>query len=140
MTQLTKNFSLSEMTVTDCGLENTPNEDQKHYLKLLCDKVLQPLSDKYGKPIRVNSGFRSYAVNLHANKGVDRPSQHMKGQAVDIDNGYEENKVLFDILSKMDFDQLINEDNFGWVHVSFNPNANRKQKLKKVGKKYIPIP
>ena len=140
MNQITKNFSYEEMTVTNSGLPNNPNAEQLHYLTLLCEKVLQPLRDKYGKHIHVNSGYRSFEVNKYANKGKIRPSQHCEGKAADLNAGSkEENKILFDMLSKMDKDQLINEDDFTWVHVSFNPNGNRNQKLKKVGEQYIPV-
>jgi uncharacterized protein YcbK (DUF882 family) len=128
--KLSENFTLAEMTKTNCGLPNVPNVEQIHYLTLLCEKVLQPLRIMYGKPINVTSGFRSFEVNKHANNGLIKPSQHCKGQAVDIDNGYTENVRLFNILKTMEFDQLINEKNYGWIHVSYNPNGNRKQILK----------
>jgi hypothetical protein len=94
---------------------------------LLCEKVLQPLRDKYGKSIHVNSAFRSVLVNK-AVKGA-KTSQHLKGQAVDIDNGREENIKLFNILKTMEFDQLLNEHDFSWVHCSYVPNGNRHQIL-----------
>lgn len=127
MKQLTENFNLAELTVTNTGLLNNPDADQLHYLTLLCENVLQPLRNKYGKPIHISSAFRSLLVNK-AVKG-SKTSQHMKGQAADIDNGREENIKLFNILKTMEFDQLINEYDFNWVHVSFNPNSNRKQIL-----------
>jgi uncharacterized protein YcbK (DUF882 family) len=127
---LSKNFTLEELTITNCGLENVPNAEQIHYLTLLCEHVLQPLRDKYGSPIHVNSGFRSFEVNKAVNKGAIKPSQHCKGQAADLDNGREENIKLFNILKTMEFDQLINESDFAWVHVSYNPDSNRKMILK----------
>lgn len=133
--KLTDHFTLDEMIVTNSGLLNVPNADEIHYLKLLCERVLEPLRLKYGKPIHINSAFRSEAVNNHA--GSKPTSQHRKGQAVDIDNGFEENKILFNLLSKMEKDQLIDEDNFGWVHVSFNPNANRNMLFKMMKGKTI---
>ena len=138
MTQLSKNFSLKEMTATNSGLPNVPNEDQLHYLTLLCEKVLEPLRYIYGMPIKVNSGFRSAEVNKAI--GGAATSQHCKGQAADITAGSkEENEKLFKILATRDFDQLINEKNYSWIHVSFVPNGNRKQKLKFDGKKYTKI-
>ena len=138
MTQLSKNFSLKEMTATNSGLPNVPNEDQLHYLTLLCEKVLEPLRYIYGRPIKVNSGFRSEDVNKAI--GGAATSQHCKGQAADITAGSkEENEKLFKILATRDFDQLINEKNYSWIHVSFVPNGNRKQKLKFDGKKYTKI-
>jgi hypothetical protein len=138
MTQLTKNFSLEEMTVTKSNLKNEPTAEQIHYLTLLCENVLQPLRNIYGKSIKVNSGFRSDDVNK-AIGGV-ATSQHCKGQAADITAGSpEENEKLFNILASRPFDQLINEHNFTWVHVSFVPNGNRNQKLKFDGKKYVQV-
>lgn len=138
MTQLSKNFSLKEMTATNSGLPNVPNAEQLHYLTLLCEKVLEPLRYIYGKPIKVNSGFRSVEVNKAI--GGAATSQHCKGQAADITAGSkEENEKLFKILATRDFDQLINEKNYSWIHVSFVPNGNRKQKLKFDGKKYIQV-
>ena len=138
MTQLSKNFSLKEMTATNSGLPNVPNDEQLHYLTLLCEKVLEPLRYIYGKPIKVNSGFRSADVNKAI--GGAATSQHCKGQAADITAGSkEENEKIFKILSTRDFDQLINEKNYSWIHVSFVPNGNRKQKLKFDGKKYTQV-
>lgn len=128
MKQITANFNLAELTATTkTGLLNNPDADQLHYLTLLCEKVLQPLRYIYGKPIHINSAFRSVLVNK-AVKGA-KTSQHLKGKAVDIDNGREENIKLFNILKTMDFDQLINESDYSWIHCSYNPNANRKQIL-----------
>ena len=127
MAQLTKNFSLEEMTVTNSGLPNVPNAEQLHFLQLLCEQVLQPIRDAYGKPIKVNSGFRSTEVN-RSSHGVEN-SQHLKGQAADIT--CENNKELFDFIVKNKFvvDQIIDEKNYRWIHISFCPNANRNQIL-----------
>lgn len=140
MTQLTKNFSLEELTYTSKDIPNIPNAEQIHYLALLAENVLQPLREAYGKPIKVNSGFRSFEVNKAVNRGEVKPSQHCKGQAADLDAGSPtENEKLFTLLQLRPFDQLINEKNFSWVHVSYNPNGNRNQKLKFDGKKYMRI-
>ena len=102
------------MTATNSGLPNVPNEDQLHYLTLLCEKVLEPLRYIYGRPIKVNSGFRSEDVNKAI--GGAATSQHCKGQAADITAGSkEENEKLFKILATRDFDQLINEKNYSWM-------------------------
>ena len=83
--KLSKNFSLSEFTRTSSSEDNTPNEEQIEAIRLLVEMILQPLRDLYGKPIKINSGFRSSAVNS-AIGGVDS-SQHSKGEAVDITGG-----------------------------------------------------
>ncbi len=69
MTQLTANFSLHELTKSDTALrndlDNTPDEEATENLRLLCEKVLQPVRDHFGKGVKVNSGFRApAAVNI----------------------------------------------------------------------------
>jgi hypothetical protein len=95
------------------------------------NNVLDPLREWYGKPITINSGFRCPALNK-AVKGSNT-SQHMTGQAADIDTGdRQQNKLLFEYIRKnLPFDQLIDESNFAWVHVSFRADGmNRNQVLK----------
>lgn len=129
--QLTKNFSLAELTATNTGIDNTPSQDVINNLLSLSGKVLQPARDRYSKPITVNSGYRSKSVN--ARVGGAATSQHLTGQAADITAGSkEENRKLFAILETMDYDQLIDERDMSWVHVSYRADAskNRHQKLK----------
>ena len=93
--------------------------------------MLQPARELYRKPIRVTSGFRSLAVN-RAVGGV-RNSQHTRGEAADITvNSKEENKKLFELIrDNLSFDQLIDERDFSWIHVSYkSEEENRKQVLK----------
>lgn len=127
---ISKNFSLAELTHTNTGLENVPNVQQKINLIALVNNVLQPLRDLYGKPIRVNSGFRCPVVNK-AVKGAAK-SQHMRGEAADITAGSKaKNKVLFELIkTNLKFDQVIDERNFSWIHVSFKTVGNRNQILK----------
>lgn len=128
--RLTKNFTLEELTRTNTGLTNSPSKEELQALITLCGKVLQPLRDIYGKPITVNSGFRSYAVNKTV--GGARNSQHSKGEAGDITvHTKEGNKQLFEIIkNELEFDQLINEYDYSWIHVSYRAGRNRKQILK----------
>jgi len=79
--QLSKNFTLDELTRTDTGLPNNPDSKAIALLKLLALFILQPLRDKYGRLI-VNSGFRSVRINKEINGSPT--SQHMEGQAADI--------------------------------------------------------
>lgn len=129
--RLTKNFTLSELTKTSTGIANQPNKQELQALIRLSGKVLQPLRDKYGRPITVNSGFRSYAVNKAV--GGARGSQHSKGEAADLTTHTKEgNKQLFDIIkNELEYDQLINEHDYSWIHVSYkSEETNRKQILK----------
>lgn len=128
--QLSKNFTLAELTRTSAPYENYPQVRERIALKQLVDNVLQPLRDLYGKPIKINSGYRSPLVNMKV-KGSPK-SQHMKGEAADITGGSrEENMKLYNLIrDNLPFDQLINEYDFTWVHVSYKAKGNRKQEIK----------
>ncbi len=126
---LSKNFTLKELCATSTGVKNVPTQDVIDHLTHLVENVLQPIRDLYGKPITVNSGYRCEALNKCV--GGARTSQHMTGQAVDITTGTKEgNRKLFAILEGMEFDQLIDERDMSWIHVSFKSSPNRNQKLK----------
>ena len=127
---ITTNFTLAELTKTSTGIENKPTQQQMNALITLCNKVLQPARDLYEHPIRVNSGFRSLAVNSAV--GGASKSQHLLGEAADITvMSREGNKKLFEIIrDNLSFDQLINERNYSWIHVSYkSAESNRKQVL-----------
>lgn len=129
-----KHFSIKELCKSEIaeqeGIKNVPDALSIQRLTELTDKLLDPLREQYGKPIHVNSGYRCHELNKHPEVKGSWNSQHLRGEAADLDNGKAENKKLFDILSKMDFDQLINEHDFAWVHVSYKDKAkNRKQIL-----------
>ena len=109
------------------GIDNMPNDSQLHNMKMVAENVFEPLRKMYGKPIKINSFFRSEKLNqlVKGQKG----SQHTKGQAIDITTGSKaENKKLFELAKTLEFDQLINEYDFSWIHISF-ANYNRKQIL-----------
>ena len=109
------------------GIDNMPNDAQLHNMKMVAENVFEPLRKMYGKPIKVNSFFRSEKLNKLV--GGSATSQHTKGQAIDITTGSKsENKKLFELAKTLEFDQLINEYDFLWIHISF-ANYNRKQIL-----------
>lgn len=129
-----RNFTIQELTASTTAaakkISNDPTPEAAENLKLLVDKVLDPLRDAYGKPIRVNSGYRSPALNT-AVKG-SKTSQHVKGQAADITGGSkQENKKLFELAQELNlpYCQLIDEKNFSWVHISYDPNNVKRQIL-----------
>lgn len=128
-----KYFTIEEMTksstATAKGIDNTPSEEGVLKLQKLIEAVLDPLREWYGKPIKINSGFRCEALN-EAVGGSDT-SQHRLGEAADITVGTKKgNKKLFEyIKDNLPFDQLINESNFSWVHVSYREGRLRKQVL-----------
>jgi hypothetical protein len=100
--------------------------------KALAENVFEPLRLAMGKPIRCNSGYRSPEYNTKI-RGV-KGSQHTTAEAIDLDMGNkEDNKAMFDyIKNNLNFDQLINEFDYSWIHVSFSRVKNRKQVLKAV--------
>lgn len=126
--KLSKNFTLRELTKTNTGIPNNPSEIEIERLRILCEKVLQPLRDKFGHPIIVNSGYRSPLVNKAV--GGATGSQHVRSEAADITAGSRErNKALFEILKTMEFDQLISYS-YSFLHVSYTIcKPNRKQIL-----------
>lgn len=127
-------FTIAELchsnTADRLGISNLCKQEHVPNLTALVNNVLDPLRKAYGKPLTVSSGYRCPALNK-AIKGALN-SQHMIGQAADIDTGdRQQNKLLFEYIRKnLPFDQLIDESNFAWVHVSFrNDGKNRKQVL-----------
>ena len=131
-----KHFTIAEFIRSDTadakGINNKIPKDLVPNVEALVDNVLDPLREAYGKPITVNSGFRSPALNKAV--GGSATSDHMQGRAADITGGSPaENKKLFNLVQSLGlpFDQLIDEKNFAWVHVSYrSEKENRKQVLK----------
>jgi len=135
---LTKNFTLEEMIKSETalrhGMDNTPGENEIGNLKLLCEKVLQPVRDHFGKGVKVNSGFRHPDVN--AKVGGSRTSDHTRGQAADIEIPGVPNAELAEwIKDNLDYRQVILEfytpgvPDSGWVHVSYVAEDNKKEVL-----------
>ena len=130
-----KFFTIKELTKSNeakcnkINIVSTKQEEQN--LIALVENFLDPLSEAYGKPIIVTSGYRCERLNKLV-KG-SKTSQHRFGQAADIrtvEDTKEENKKLFDLIQQLNlpFDQLINEYDFDWVHVSYS-SRNRRQIL-----------
>ena len=150
--KLSKNFSLAELTKSQTaermGLNNSPNEDQTENLRILCERVLQPIRDHFDDIVTISSGFRDPILSQKI--GSSTKSQHCKGQAADFEIFGVSNKTLADYIdSELHYDQLIleywneSDPNSGWVHCSFSEGNNRKQYLrayKENGKtKYEPV-
>ena len=137
--QITSNFSLKELISSDRakreGISNMPGDKEIVNLIRLCENVLQPLRDFMGKPIKINSGYRSKELNTKV--GGSKTSSHMKGEAADIecDNDELNIKMFKYILENLDFDQcIIYKSVYGrprFVHVSYAKTENRKQALLK---------
>lgn len=130
-----KYFSIAELTKSSTAIKkkinNTPTKEIENNLNQLIDNILDPLREAWGEPIIVGSGYRCEALNRAV--GGAASSQHKLGQAADIhtkSDSAEDNKKLFELIKqlKLPFDQLINEYNYNWIHVSYSPR-NRRQIL-----------
>lgn len=133
---MSKHFDLWEMTRSTIAqrqrIENNPTHDDIRRMHYLMEKCLDPIREAWGNPIVVNSGYRSHALNVAV--GGSPTSQHLTGEAADITTGsVAGNRQLFDIIQSIgvSFDQLIDEDNYRWIHIScrYNGEGNRKQVL-----------
>ena len=149
--KLSKNFSLDEVirsaTATKLSIDNTPDDEHLKNLQVVVDEIAQPLRDHFGKPVRINSGYRSPALNEAI--GGSTKSQHSKGEALDLEiDGVSNLEVADWITDNCDYDQVILEffnpadgPNSGWVHASCKADLsqNRKRNLiaLKDGKKTI---
>lgn len=131
--KISEHISLSEAidspTAKRLKIDNTPSSSILSNMQLVAITCFEPLRKWYGKPIKINSFYR--CPQLNAAVGGSPTSQHAKGQAIDISAGSkEENEKLFNWLKdNVVFDQLINEYDFTWVHVSYTSLVNRKQIL-----------
>lgn len=129
-----KYFTVSELIRSDTaqqkGIDNTPPPAIKVKLTSLINNLLDPIREAWDGPISVNSGYRCPVLNK-AVGGVST-SQHQKGEAADITVGSPElNRQLFDLIANgdFDFDQLIDESHYSWIHISFAAGKNRHQIL-----------
>ena len=138
-------FTYSELTRSDTakqlGIDNTPNQQVKNNLRALVENTLDPLRSIWGKPIRVNSGYRCPKLNS-VMPGASKTSSHMYGKAADITTGNkQDNKKLWELLieSPIPYTKVINEKDFSWLHVSFDINNISRIKLKEVNWRYIAV-
>lgn len=131
---MAKYFTLGELCKSDVAvekrIENTPDNTTIERIQALMDECLDKVREMWGKPIGVNSGYRSYVLNKAV--GGAKNSQHLRGEAADITTGSKENnRKLFDLIvaSDIPFDQLIDESDYRWLHISYCKDYNRKQVL-----------
>jgi len=135
MTMISKHISTAEATESATalrlGIKNVPNEAELEAMKYVAENLFEPIREWYDKPIKINSFFRCVALNK-AVKG-SLTSGHVLGNSIDISGGNKvENKKIFDFIktSGLDFDQVINEYDYTWIHISLKKTGNRKQVLK----------
>ena len=138
MKNISKYISYLEATTSQTAIRkailNAPSEKELICMQLVGIRVFDVVREHFGVPLRVSSFFRSEKLNKAV--GGSKTSQHVKGQAIDMQGtGKVTNKMVFDyIKDNLDFDQLIweygTEKNPAWVHVSYiSKEKNRKQIL-----------
>jgi zinc D-Ala-D-Ala carboxypeptidase len=140
MKNISKHVSYKEgvrsNTALRLGIENAPSDEQLENMSVVANEVFEPLREWVGGPIKINSFFRCYKLNKAI--GGSKTSQHMSGQAMDIDDtfGCKTNAEMFNyVKDNLDFDQMIwefgDDDNPNWVHISFvSKEENRNRCLK----------
>ena len=140
MERISKHVSWKEGTYSRTGdrlgLDNTPNEEQIKCMKEVAENLFEPLREWVGGPIKINSFFRGEPVNTAI--GGSTRSQHMKGQAIDMDDtfGHKTNAEMFYyIKEKLNFDTIIwefgTDKNPNWVHVAWvSKDENRGRCLR----------
>lgn len=123
--RLSENFTLEELTSSNTaktrGIANIPAPEHLANLSRLAREILQPVRDRWGRPVRISSGYRCRELNKAV--GGVATSQHLNGEAADINLGAE-NKALFRMMEQMVKDgeiivgQLLDENGGSWIHVS----------------------
>ena len=133
---MTNYFNFNELIESEraesLDIKNIPNWGQIASLKALVDNVLNPLREALGRPIYINSGFRTQELNEAI--GGARNSQHMATSvyaAADLDcKNKNDNKKMYELLRTLNIDQAIWEKDGEWIHVSYRlDNKNRNQYL-----------
>lgn len=138
---LTKHFTLAELTTTSTGLRNVPPASALCALKALCVAVLEPWRERCG-PLRVTSGYRSAAVN--AAVGGAATSQHLRGEAADVVplrgrlQAWDELGLL--MVAGLPVDQAIIYEGLPHVHVSYSDSGTprRERLIKRASGRYEP--
>lgn len=141
MSKISQHLSLNEVTKSATakrlGIDNTPTPEHLANLKLLAEKIFEPIRKHFGKPIFISSGYRSKALN-EATPGSSATSQHCSGEALDLDQDSAgtgvTNRQVFDFIKdNLEFDQLIweygTDNNPDWVHVSYESKGKQRKQV-----------
>ena len=131
---ISKHITIEEATQSPTalrmGIINVPNAEEFESMKYVAENLFEPIREWYNAPIKINSFFRCVALNK-AVKG-SLTSGHVLGNSIDISGGNKiENKKIFDFIktSGLNYDQVINEYDYTWIHISLKKTGNRKQLL-----------
>jgi hypothetical protein len=135
--RLSEHFTLHELTASQTARRRgiseqfTPPPEIVESLRFLAKNLLEKLRELHGnKPLFISSGYRCPRLNRAV--GGKPNSQHLRGEAVDIDFGSKAaNRDFFNKVkrSNIQFDQLLNEFDFAWIHISMKRTGNRRQVL-----------
>ena len=138
MKNISKYITYQEATTSQTavrkGIKNEPGDNELLAMQLLGIRVFDVIREHFKTPLRVSSFYRSPILNKAV--GGSPTSQHVKGQAIDIQGtGKVTNKMIFDFIKEnLDFTQLIweygTDKNPAWVHVSYDKDNLKKQILK----------
>ena len=131
-----KYFTISELTSSATaqreGIDNRPPKCAYHLLHVLVEQLLDPIREAWGEPIVVSSGYRCKELNELI--GGAKHSHHLIGCAADLIAGNRaDHRRLFELIQqiqregKIRFTQLIAEEDFRWLHISYVPNDLRCQ-------------
>ena len=130
MAQISKNFTWEEFTASDTAkrlgiLNQIIDWEVRDNIIALVENLLQPLRDAWGKPIRINSGYRCPRLNKEV--GGVPTSQHVKGQASDcgVDDPLALARLLLDL--GLEFDQAIVYPTF--LHISYKADGENRNQL-----------
>ena len=135
MKLISQHFSYKEatrsQTATRHGIENKPNQGQLQNMWELATAILEPIRKHFNRPVFISSWFRCYTLNKMI--GGSDTSQHMTGEAADIDCDSRNVEIFNFIKDNLVFDQLIwefgDDNNPAWIHVSFTSDDPRSQIL-----------
>lgn len=131
-----KYFKFKEMVrsskADEFNIDNWPKDADIMDNIFFTMECLDKIREDYGLPLSVSSGYRCKELNNKLNGS--KTSQHMKGQAADINLGsIEKNRAFFnwcqDNINDLPIDQLIDESHYSWVHISFTKENQRHQVL-----------
>jgi hypothetical protein len=131
---ISKHITIEEATQSPTalrmGIKNVPNAEELEAMKYVAENLFEPIREWYDKPIKINSFFRCVALNKAVIGSLT--SGHVLGNSIDISGGNKiENKKIFDFIktSGLNYDQVINEYDYTWIHISLKKTGNRKQIL-----------
>jgi len=136
---ITHKEAIRSNTALRLNINNIPNDYEISNMVGIANHVFEPLREYVGGPVKINSMFRSEALN-RAIGGSSR-SQHCQGRAIDLDDtfGHKTNAEMFNyIKNNLNFDQLIWEfgdnKNPAWIHVSYVSQEENRTRCLRVQK------